>query len=66
MSRKEIIYIINSVKFGKGIIRSKKDAMNYIKFGYNPYKLLKNFKIIDNFALQYVLAEAAKSKVNLN
>jgi len=55
-----------SLGFGKGVIRTKKDAMDYIKFGYNPNKLLANFTVLDNSALQYILSEMAMSRIKLN
>jgi hypothetical protein len=54
------------IKFGKGIIRTKKDAVDYIKFGYNPNKLLFNFTVLDNDALQYILAKMEMTKIKLN
>ena len=54
------------IKFGKGVIRTKKDAMNYIKFGHNPDKLLLNFNVVNNDALQYILAEIEMNKIKLN
>ncbi len=57
---------IENFKFGKGIIRSKSDAQNYIKFGYNPSRLLLHYKIVDIQATQYIISEIAKKEIILN
>jgi glycerol-3-phosphate responsive antiterminator len=64
MKKFDINKLIDSIEFGKGIIRTKEDAIDYIKFGYNPIKMLHNFTIIDNQALQFILAEIAKTNLN--
>ncbi len=53
------------LKFGKGIIESRKDAESYIKQGYLPDRLLLHFKMNDD-TLQYVLSQCAVSKIRLN
>lgn len=64
MKKFDINKLIDSIEFGKGIIRTKEDAIDYIKFGYNPIKMLHNFTIIDSQALQFILAEIAKTNLN--
>lgn len=58
--------LLEKFQFGKGTIRSKKDAEDYINFGYKPSRLLLHYDIVDNKALQYVLAKIAKEETMLN
>jgi hypothetical protein len=58
--------MVKTIKFGKGVIRTKKDVIDYIKFGYNPNRLLLDFTVTDNDALQYIFAEMSISKIRIN
>jgi hypothetical protein len=53
------------IKLGKGKIKSRKDAEDYIKFGSNPNTLLLYFEVSDE-ALQYILAQTAMDEIKQN
>lgn len=61
-----ILKLTEGIKFGRGIIRSKKNAEGYINFGYSPSRLLLHYDIVNDEALQYILAEIAREKSKLN
>ena len=58
--------IIKNLEFGKGLIKNRTDAKDYINLGYNPNRLLLHFKVIDNNALQYILSQIENDKLKNN
>lgn len=56
---------IKQFNFGKGFIKSKNDAKEYIDIGYKPERLLLHFGVSDD-ALQYILSKIATSKISYN
>lgn len=47
---------LKDIKFGIGYLQDRKDAVYFIKNGYNPTRLLMHYKVT-NEILQYILAE---------
>lgn len=50
---------IKQIKMTKGIIRNKIDVDSYIKYGYNPEKLLFNFNFLSSDVFEYAIAKSS-------
>ena len=65
MKQFDVHNFLNEIKFGKGFIKNKIIAKEYIDIGYSPTKLLLHFDIADE-ALLYILSVIATSNEKLN